>query len=150
MSEIKHLGVDTCWDLLRSAHVGRLAVIVAERPEIFPVNHVVDRGTIIFRTADGTKLVGALGGVPVAFEIDGYDEAASEAWSVVVKGHAGEIRQLHDVIDTVDLPLEPWQGGPKHRFIRIEPDEVSGRRFAVSDPAGWQTLLSQAPRAPHE
>ncbi|HST86135.1 MAG TPA: pyridoxamine 5'-phosphate oxidase family protein [Kineosporiaceae bacterium] len=150
MSEIKHLGVDTCWDLLRSVQVGRLAVIVGERPEIFPVNHVVDRGTIIFRTADGTKLAGALGGAPVAFEVDGYDEDAGEAWSVVAKGQAEEIRQLHDVMDTVDLPLEPWHGEPKHRFIRIEPEEVSGRRFAVSDPAGWESLLRRAPRAPHE
>ncbi len=150
MSEIRSLEVDTCWELLRSVSIGRLAVIVAERPEIFPVNHVVDRGTIIFRTADGTKLAGSIGSAPVAFEVDGYDESTAEAWSVIVKGRAEEIRQLHDLLDTVDLPLEPWHGDPKHRFIRIEPEEVTGRRFAVSDPAGWLNLLSGVRRIPPE
>ena len=40
-----------CWALLRAADVGRLAVSIAERPDIFPVNFAVDHGTIVFRTA---------------------------------------------------------------------------------------------------
>ena len=45
-----------CWAALRTADVGRLALVVDGRPEIFPVNFVVDHGTILFRTATGSKL----------------------------------------------------------------------------------------------
>ena len=51
------LGEPACWELLEGASVGRLAVDVAGQPDIFPVNFVVDRGSIVFRTAAGTKLV---------------------------------------------------------------------------------------------
>ena len=33
--------------------------------------------------------------------------------------------------DALDLPLFPWHAGPKHRFVRIEPIEITGRRFHV-------------------
>jgi nitroimidazol reductase NimA-like FMN-containing flavoprotein (pyridoxamine 5'-phosphate oxidase superfamily) len=125
------LEANACWQLLRQADVGRLAVSVGECPDIFPVNFVVDHGTIVFRTAEGTKLAAAVLGRAVAFEIDGYDAAAGEAWSVVVKGAATEIERMQDVYDALDLPLFPWHAAPKHRFVRIEPGEVSGRRFAV-------------------
>ena len=85
------LPANVCWALLRSQEVGRLAVSIADRPEIFPVNYVVDHGTVVFRTAEGTKLAGAVQGDAVAFEADGYEPDTGEAWSVVVKGHAEEI-----------------------------------------------------------
>jgi nitroimidazol reductase NimA-like FMN-containing flavoprotein (pyridoxamine 5'-phosphate oxidase superfamily) len=77
-----------CWALLRTVAVGRLAVVILNQPDIFPVNHVVDGGRILFRTAEGTKLAAALPGQAVAYEADGYDPACGEAWSVVIKGHA--------------------------------------------------------------
>ena len=126
-----HLEVNVCWALLRSQEVGRLAVSIADRPEIFPINFVVDHGTVVFRTAEGTKLAGAVLGTAVAFEVDGYDEGNGEAWSVVIKGRAMEIQKLHDLFEAADLPLFPWHAAPKHRFVRITPDETTGRRFVV-------------------
>jgi hypothetical protein len=38
--------------LLRSAEVGRLAVSVADHPDIFPINYLVDHGTIVFWTGE--------------------------------------------------------------------------------------------------
>ena len=73
--------------------VGRLAVSITNLPDIFPINYVVDRGTVVFRTAEGTKLAAAVLGRGVAFEVDGVDDAAGEAWSVVIKGHAVEIER---------------------------------------------------------
>jgi nitroimidazol reductase NimA-like FMN-containing flavoprotein (pyridoxamine 5'-phosphate oxidase superfamily) len=125
------LGTSTCWELLRGTGVGRLAVSIADGPDIFPVNYVVDRRSIVFRTAAGTKLAGAVLGSGVAFEIDGADEDRGEAWSVIVKGRAIEIERLHDYFGALDLPLFPWHAGPKRRFVRIEPHEISGRRFRV-------------------
>src|SRR5688572_16688942 len=132
------LETNTCWELLRSSEVGRLAVSIGNHPDIFPVNFVVDHGTVVFRTAEGTKLAAAVLGTAVAFEVDGYDADAGEAWSVVIKGRAVEIERMQDVFDALELPLFPWHASPKHRFVRIEPEEVSGRRFDVVDKSTWE------------
>ncbi|HEY3485916.1 MAG TPA: pyridoxamine 5'-phosphate oxidase family protein [Ilumatobacteraceae bacterium] len=125
------LGEAECWELLRGAEVGRVAVAIMNHPDIFPINYVVDHGTIVFRTNEGTKLAASVLGPAVAFEVDGYDPAAGEAWSVVVKGRAVEIAQMLERFAAADLPLFPWHAEPKYRFVRIEPDEVTGRRFVV-------------------
>ena len=58
---------------------------------------------------------------------------AGEAWSVVIKGHAVEIERMQELFDALDLPLYPWHAAPKHRFVRVEPVDISGRRFAIVD-----------------
>ena len=45
----------TCWMHLRSVEVGRLAVSVDNNPDIFPINFLVDHGTVVFRTAEGSS-----------------------------------------------------------------------------------------------
>ncbi len=131
------LDTHTCLDLLRTSEVGRLAVSIKNHPDIFPINYVVDRGTVVFRTAEGTKLAASLLGLAVAFEVDGYDPDAGEAWSVVIKGYAVEIERMYEMFDALDLPLFPWHAGPKHRFVRIEPLEITGRRFTVVGHERW-------------
>lgn len=145
---VKVLSISESWGLLREAVVGRLAVMVDEQPDIFPVNYLVDHGSIVFRTAEGTKLATSVGRL-VAFEVDGYDPASGEAWSVVVKGKAREVKQLHEVLEALDLPLFPWHAAPKRRIIRIEPETVSGRRFHVLD-APTRHMPRRSPRASHE
>jgi nitroimidazol reductase NimA-like FMN-containing flavoprotein (pyridoxamine 5'-phosphate oxidase superfamily) len=122
-----------CWELLRSTDVGRLAVAIAAQPDIFPINFVVEHGAVVFRTAEGTKLAAAVLGRGVAFEVDGFDPERGEAWSVVVKGRAVELVNLQELFDACDLPLFPWLASPKPRFVRIEPEMVTGRRFHVVD-----------------
>jgi hypothetical protein len=110
--------------------IGRLAVVVDGEPDIFPINYVVDHGTIVFRTDTGRKL-SAAANRPVAFEADGYDTSDATAWSVVVHGVGTEIREMDDVIDAMGLPLDPWQEGRKARFMRIMDSAITGRRIHV-------------------
>ncbi len=144
------LDPDECWTLLRSTRVGRLAVAVADHPDIFPINYLVDHATVVFRTGEGTKLAAVVASAMVAFEADGYEPEAGEAWSVVVKGHAEEIRRLYDVLESAAFPLFPWQAGPKNRFVRIVPDDISGRRFHVLDPSTSRSEFTGRPRSPDE
>lgn len=125
------LSSSECWAHLRRAVVGRLAVVTGGRPDIFPVNYVVDHGTVVFRTAAGTKLAAART-MDVAFEADGYDAETAQAWSVVLKGDASEVRDVDDTIRALRLPLFPWHGGRKPHVVRITPTSVTGRRFVVS------------------
>jgi nitroimidazol reductase NimA-like FMN-containing flavoprotein (pyridoxamine 5'-phosphate oxidase superfamily) len=119
------------WELLREGIIGRLAVIYEGAPEIFPVNYVVDHGSVVIRTAGGTKHEAARKR-RVAFEVDGYDLAAGEAWSVVAKGRAVEVHDADEAIEVMKLPLSPWASGSKPHLLRLAPDSLTGRRFRVS------------------
>ncbi len=124
---------DECWQLLSDTAVGRLAVDIAGQPDIFPINYVVDRNRIVFRSAAGTKLAGAVLMRNVAFEIDGYEPEQRTAWSVVVKGVASTIERMQERYDAEELPLFPWVAWPKPEFVQIEPTLVTGRRFDIVD-----------------
>jgi hypothetical protein len=140
-----------CWALLRSTEVGRLAVAIMNQADIFPVNYVVDHGTVVFRTAEGTKLAAATLGSAVAFEVDGYEPTRGEAWSVVLKGRAVEVENLHELVAATDLPLFPWHAAPKPRFVRVQPSAVTGRRFRVVDRvAAGEPTPGARHRASHE
>ncbi len=127
------LSESDCWDLLEQAAVGRLAVDIAGQPDIFPINFIVDKSGIVFRSAAGTKLAGAILNRLVAFEIDGYEPGDRTAWSVVVKGHARPIERMQEMFDAEDLPLFPWLSWDKPNFVRIDPAIVTGRRYHIVD-----------------
>ena len=137
-----------CWEHLRTTSLGRLAVIVDDAPEIFPVNFAVEHSALVIRTGEGTKVDAIRGHPRVAFEIDGID--AETAFSVVVKGEAKEINAPDDLRDTVSLAIAPLQPGTKNHFIRIIAEEVTGRRFPVAEASAWDSVFSRAARAPHE
>ncbi|MBO0897542.1 MULTISPECIES: pyridoxamine 5'-phosphate oxidase family protein [Arthrobacter] len=140
------LTANQCWDYIRQAPIGRLAVIADEHPEIFPINFVVDRGSVVFRTAEGTKLRAALEGAAVAFEVDGYDDRLGFAWSVVLKGSAAQLESIEEVLASEELPLFPWQAGEKNHFMRIEPAETSGRSFQINSAARRHYLRGAKPQ----
>ena len=80
------LSDDESWDLISGVHLGRLVTVLEGRPEIFPVNFVVQRRTILFRSAEGTKLFSTVMNDHVLFEAD--DHGVAEGWSVIVRGTA--------------------------------------------------------------
>ncbi len=128
-SPIEELDHAACWARLGSRRVGRLAVSANNRPDIFPVNYVVDDKTVVVQTAPGFKLAAAVLGSGIAFEVDDIDEANHSGWSVVVHGTAEEIESVEGLLAAEDLHIEPWAAGAKNHFIRIEVDEITGRRI---------------------
>lgn len=118
---------DESWRLLSSMALGRLAISVTGQPDIFPVNFVVQRHTIIIRTAEGTKLAAAMTNGQVAFEVD--DHNVEEAWSVVVKGRAKVLMYAEEIAEAERAQVIPWTASVKRRFLRITPTSITGRRF---------------------
>lgn len=147
---VETLTADVCWALLRTSELGRLAVAPDGCPDIFPVNFLVDHGSVVFRTAPGSKLTAALGGSRIAFEVDGSDAVAGKVWSVVLKGRLELVRTLADVTDTAALPLWPWHDAPKPCFVRIAPDDITGRRFVPTAPSRWDTAFPSLHPAAYE
>ena len=93
-----------------------------------PINYAVDDDRrLVFRTAEGSKLLGLTMNADVAFEIDEYTE--DEARSVVVRGRARQL-EGHEEDETEQLPLRPWVDTAKFNVIAIEVDEITGRRFS--------------------
>jgi uncharacterized protein len=126
---------EKCRDLLASSVLGRVAVIVAGRPEIFPVNHVYDRssGSIMLPTNPGTKLHAALDWPWTAFEVDGLDPDGAGGWSVLVVGRAEEVTDPDDIARVVARRHARWRAGDQMHWLRIVPSKVTGRRISVTD-----------------
>jgi nitroimidazol reductase NimA-like FMN-containing flavoprotein (pyridoxamine 5'-phosphate oxidase superfamily) len=118
-----------CFELLARERVGRVAVVDDRGPVVFPVNFVLDRHMVIFRTDAGTKLDAACRGGQVAFEIDGTDAAARTGWSVVVRGEAVEVTDPAELARLRKLSLEAWAPGAKSHYVRILPAVLTGRRI---------------------
>ena len=93
--ELEEVPEAECWELLGQRRMGRIAIVIGGRPQIFPVNYGLQGKVIVFRTAAGTKLAYAPDS-PVAFEIDEYDASAGAGWSVMVQDLGPDITETAD------------------------------------------------------
>lgn len=130
---MEQLSEEECARLLGSQSLGRIAIVVDGKPQIFPVNYAYDDGVVVFRTAPGLKLDrGPM--TAVAFEIDHVDDTTGVAWSVVAHGTAQR------VTDSVDeraerlrhLTVEPAAPGDRKEWIAVYVAHLSGRRFEIA------------------
>ncbi|BBX65798.1 pyridoxamine 5'-phosphate oxidase [Mycobacterium saskatchewanense] len=129
---INILPVSECWDLISGVTLGRLVTSVDGHPEIFPVNYAVQRRTVLFRTAEGTKLVSTAINNHVLFEVD--DHNVAEGWSVIIKGTARSLHTFEELEDAERAQVLPWTSTEKSHFVRIIPETVTGRRFRFGVP----------------
>lgn len=124
---VERLPPSHCRRLLEQTEIGRVGVLVDSAPEIYPVNYALDGDSIVFRTSPGSKLRGLLKSPSVCFEIDGLDVAARTGWSVMVKGRAVEITDPLERAFVAELALTVWTTGDKQCWVRIRPEEITGR-----------------------
>ena len=131
-SPVTELPEDVCWRLLQDHEFGRLAFHLADEVHLVPVNYAVDsRRRLVFRTSEGSKLLGLTMNADVAFEIDEYTD--TEARSVVVRGRARQL-EGREADEADQLPLRPWVDTAKLNIIGIEVDEITGRQFELTRP----------------
>jgi uncharacterized protein len=119
---------DECLALLERSTLGRIAVVVDDRPHMFPVNFAIDGGSIVLRTDDGTKLHAARKSW-VAFECDGTDAVYHTGWSVCAGGIAEEVDNEAELAHLAKVPLALWCPGPTPTWLRIRPRSLTGRRI---------------------
>jgi nitroimidazol reductase NimA-like FMN-containing flavoprotein (pyridoxamine 5'-phosphate oxidase superfamily) len=116
-----------CEELLASARLGRLGVVVNGRPEIFPVNYHV-RHEVVFASTGGTKLHAGLEWPWVAFEVDEARPDDTGGWSVLVVGRAEELTDHAEIERVKALGAPLWDAGAPTHWVRVIPERVSGRR----------------------
>jgi nitroimidazol reductase NimA-like FMN-containing flavoprotein (pyridoxamine 5'-phosphate oxidase superfamily) len=122
---------DECWAALRADEFGRLAYRLGDEINLVPLNYAVDGDTLLFRTAEGSKLLGIVMHPDVVFEIDSYDEESAQ--SVVVRGTA-RLLDEHEAHRADATRLRPWVPTLKYNVVEIEPVAITGRRFALARP----------------
>jgi nitroimidazol reductase NimA-like FMN-containing flavoprotein (pyridoxamine 5'-phosphate oxidase superfamily) len=123
-----------CEELLATADLGRLGVLVDGKPEVYPICHVYVDGAIAFPTSPGTKMHAALEWPYVGFEVDGIEDDGMTGWSVMVTGRAEEIDDPVEQQRLAGLRTVPWRTSPSLRWVRIVPSEISGRRILAMHP----------------
>lgn len=126
---LEELSAPECETLLANHFFGRLAVWSGEHPAVLPVLYRLLDGDVVFRTAPGEKLVAAVLGQEVVFEIDAVEPARRTGWSVNVVGRAEHIVDRDEKKRVEQLGLEPWAGDYRNEYMRLRTERISGRRI---------------------
>ncbi|WP_256842243.1 pyridoxamine 5'-phosphate oxidase family protein [Ornithinimicrobium cryptoxanthini] len=128
------------WERLAGERLGRLAFHLVDEVHIVPINYCAQEPRLVFRTAEGSKLLGVAMNSDVAFEIDGIEDDGGRAWSVVARGRARILRG-DEVREADALGLRSWLGAAdKHQFVAIDVDSVTGREYDLVEPQKQESV----------
>ena len=128
------LPLEECRQRLQAAKVGRVSFVDQGEPVILPVNYALDGEAVVFRTAPGSKLTAADNELPVAFEVDGFDEDRRTGWSVVIGGKATTVEEPAQLARLDMLGVSPWAGlAERTHWVRIRPYSMTGREIIYQD-----------------
>jgi nitroimidazol reductase NimA-like FMN-containing flavoprotein (pyridoxamine 5'-phosphate oxidase superfamily) len=136
---VTELSAEECWDMLGTEEFGRLAFRLGDEIHITPINYAVEGRGLLFRTAEGGKLLGVVMGKNVAFEVDEFD--GESARSVVVRGTA-QLLGKDEAHRAENVPLRSWVSTLKYNVVEIVPQIVTGRAFELNRP--WTQLRGHA------
>ncbi|MER6441230.1 pyridoxamine 5'-phosphate oxidase family protein [Streptomyces sp. NPDC001185] len=122
---------DQCLRLLSRAPFGRVVHTRHALPAVLPVAFTLDTDSaVLMRTSAGSELAAAIDGAVIAFEADEMDAAARCGWSVVVTGRATTVIDPIEHGRLIRTGPRARVASPEEVFIRVEPELVTGRRFA--------------------
>ncbi|GAA4502900.1 hypothetical protein GCM10023191_055090 [Actinoallomurus oryzae] len=130
-----------CLRLISPGGIGRLAYLGRYGPTILPVNYRLYEGTIVFRTAHDSPTDEDLrtgiadADYKVAFEIDELRPETREAWSVLIQGSVRHVESENERASVRESGVEPWAGGARELYLRIQPTRITGRRIGGKPPA---------------
>jgi nitroimidazol reductase NimA-like FMN-containing flavoprotein (pyridoxamine 5'-phosphate oxidase superfamily) len=127
---LMHLSEAESWDMLRTHEVGHIALPGDPAPVVLPVNYVVEAHAVLYRTEPQGPAAPA-SGAEVSFQADRIDDRLSEGWSVLLTGTAERIDDpgTEQRLDE-QYPVQPWAGGDRRQWIRVEAAEITGRRIS--------------------
>ncbi len=125
------LDTTECIALLESTPIGRMAFRDGGRLTVLPVTFGWYEDGIVFRTLEGAKLAAASDHDEVAFEVDDWDADHHRGWSVLVRGRARVVTDWAEIESLEQSGVVAWARQRwRDRWVRIDPDEITGRRLA--------------------
>lgn len=124
-----------CWQLVTQAAgpngIARVVWSGPAGPAIVPVNYTVADGYLWFQTAPGSRLATECADQRVLVEVDEIDPASHTGWSVIVTGRATCVPADQDPGLLGSLLV--WPSGPRELLLKVEAEELSGRRLRPHD-----------------
>jgi nitroimidazol reductase NimA-like FMN-containing flavoprotein (pyridoxamine 5'-phosphate oxidase superfamily) len=132
---LEQLDEAECLRLIAPGGVGRLAYSGRYGPTVLPVNYRLYEGTIVFRTAQDSPTDEDLrtgianAEYKVAFEIDEFNLAARDGWSVLIQGPLHHVESDTERASVLEAGVETWPAGDRDLFLRIVPSRITGRRI---------------------
>lgn len=124
---------EECFELLRSAAVGRVVFSERALPAVVPVAFAVLGDAVVIRTDTAGRLATAARGGVLAFEIDDIDVRTHTGWSVVLTGVPEVITDPARRQAALDV-LDPWLPRRTDVVIAIPSTLVTGRRIVAREP----------------
>lgn len=136
---LEKLNEAECVQLIAPGGIGRIAYSGRYGPTVLPVNYELYQGAILFRTTQDSPTDEDLrtgianAEYKVAFEIDDFDWATREGWSVLIQGSAHHVDSEAERASALEAGVDPWPGGDRELFLRITPSRITGRRIRHDD-----------------
>jgi len=132
-SRLEKLSPYDCWQLVTQAGgpdgIARVVWSSADGPAILPVNFTLADGFLWFQTTEGSRLARECADQTVLVEVDDIDLASHSGWSVVVRGVATSVPLEQDPGLLGSLLV--WPSGPRELLLKVEADELTGRRLTT-------------------
>ncbi|MET8145713.1 pyridoxamine 5'-phosphate oxidase family protein [Sphaerisporangium sp. NPDC005288] len=135
---LEELDLAECLRLIAPGGIGRVGFTAATGPVILPVTYVMYEKSVLFRTAFGGPLdedlsTGVAGvELKVAFEVDDFDADDRVGWSVLIQGAAHRVSAEDELAAVRASGVEPWAGGERRLYVRVNPVQITGRRITRS------------------
>jgi transcriptional regulator with XRE-family HTH domain len=123
------LDPEACHELMVPGGIGRVVMTTDHGPVAFPVNFKMLNGDVVFRTLPSAEVVSEIERGSISFEVDRFDEALGEGWSVLLTGEGHCVTDPAELEAVGSLGVAPWAGGERRCFVRIAPSAVTGRRI---------------------
>jgi nitroimidazol reductase NimA-like FMN-containing flavoprotein (pyridoxamine 5'-phosphate oxidase superfamily) len=118
-----------CESLIAATRYGRIAVVDGGRPTIVVLNHVVLRGSVLFRVAEDNRLAELTEGYAVhaCYEVDSAFPVGRSGWSVIADGIL-EREADPELVTCARQQIAAWAGGHRDTVLRLRVDHLTGRR----------------------
>ena len=132
---VEELTEAECLDLVAGQEVGRIAFTGRFGLVVVPLAYRLHEGSIVFRTGQHSPMDEDLrtglehAEYQVAFEVDQFDPATREAWSVLIHGPAHHVMSDQERAAAAGSGVTPWVDGTKEQYIQIVPTWITGRRI---------------------
>jgi nitroimidazol reductase NimA-like FMN-containing flavoprotein (pyridoxamine 5'-phosphate oxidase superfamily) len=128
MAELNVLSPDECWSLLDRQQFARIAWTGPSGPVVLPVNYTRDGEAVWVRTGAHSELAREADESKVAVLVDEIDPVTHSGWTVLLRGTAHAEYHEERVPEAV-RGLVTWASGARPIWLRLAPDNVTGRRM---------------------
>jgi transcriptional regulator with XRE-family HTH domain len=130
--EPEPLTAGECRGYLAQGGIGRIVYLADRGPAAVPVNYRMLGDDIVFRTGARSGPADAAARPQVSFEVDHVDDVLAEGWSVLVTGRAEVLTAASDLAGAGLPEIVTWAGGERDCYVRVIPEQITGRRIRLA------------------